>query len=124
MGLFDRVVDRLKTVASDDDLALAPQGEDLAAAGVLPIGATGDRARATVQGRVTALTLPASSSVPALLVELHDSTGALELVFVGRRGLPGIECGVVLRATGRVSQKGSHRMIYNPTYEIVPPRER
>lgn len=86
----------------------------------LPIADTVDRQRATVQGRVRSLTLPTTTSVTALVVEIADPTGTAQLVFVGRKAVPGIRCGVTLRARGRVSVQGAHRIVYNPAYEIVP----
>lgn len=123
MGLFTRVVDRIKAVTTDDD----PMVEDGSVGSVddtvVRICDTVDRRRATVQGRVRSLTLPTTTSVTALVVEIADSSGSAQLVFVGRKAVPGIRCGVTLRASGRVSIKTGHRVIYNPAYEIVPRRD-
>ena len=59
----------------------------------------------------------------ALVVEIADRSGSAQLVFVGRKAVPGIRCGVTLRARVRVSTTGAHRVIYNPAYEIVPRRD-
>lgn len=122
MGLFSRVVESIKGVAVDDDFTVDDHLPDLTA-GTSPIAQTQDRERATVQGRVRMLTLPTAASVTALIVEIADGTGSMRLVFVGRKAIPGIDCGVVLRAQGRVSVKEGLRVIYNPSYEIVPRRE-
>ena len=123
MGLLSRVVERIKSVAEDDDLVVddgrIEDGDD----GIVSISETVDRHRATVQGRVRALTLPTTTAVTALVVEVADSTGPIQLVFVGRKAIPGIECGVILRAHGRVSIRRGHRIMYNPAYEIIPRRE-
>ena len=127
MGLFSRVFDTIKAVAAEDDPALEQHLPDVPP-GVTPIARTEDRQRVIVQGRVRVLTLPTASSVTALIVEIADGTGSLRLVFVGRKAIPGIACGVVLRAQGRVSVRDGLRVIYNPIYEIVPrpepPRDR
>jgi RecG-like helicase len=124
MGLFSRVVERLKSVATDDDDPVLEDGLEEHTDEVVRIADTADRERATIQGRVRSLTLPTTTSVTALLVEIADQSGPAQLVFVGRKAVPGIRCGVTLRATGRVSIQGSHRIVYNPAYEIVPRRER
>ncbi len=119
MGLFSRVLESIRGVAANDD----PSGEDLLpepAPETTPIADTRDRERATVQGRVRLLTLPTAGSVTALIVEIADRTGSMRLVFLGRKAIPCIECGVVMRAQGRVSVKDGMRVIYNPSYEIVP----
>lgn len=87
------------------------------------IADTADRERAVVMGRVNTMTLPTADTVPALQVELTDRTGSLELVFTGRKAIPGIECGVTLRVEGRISVDGRRRVMHNPAYEIVPGRE-
>lgn len=124
MGLYTRVVERIKSVAQDDDPMVDDGPDDRADESVVPIAATVDRQRATIQGRVRSLTLPTTTSVTALLVEIVDQSGPAQLVFVGRKSVPGIRCGVTLRARGRVSIQGSHRIVYNPAYEIVPRRDR
>jgi RecG-like helicase len=121
MGLLSKVVGRIKSVAADDDLVVDEVREDVDDS--VRIAQTVDRHRATVQGRVRALTLPTTSAVTALVVEVADSTGSIQLVFVGRKAIPGIECGVTLRAHGRVSIRRGTRVMYNPAYEIVPRRE-
>ncbi|KAB7742417.1 DNA-binding protein [Nostocoides sp. F2B08] len=123
MGLLSKVVDRIKSVAADDDLVVEDGRVDHHDDGTIRIVEAVDRHRATVQGRVRALTLPTTTAVTALVVEVADATGAIQLVFVGRKAIPGIECGVTLRAHGRVSIRRGHRIMYNPAYEIVPHRE-
>ena len=123
MGLLSKVVDRIKSVTADDDFVVEDGRVDDPDDGTIRIVEVVDRHRATVQGRVRALTLPTTTAVTALVVEVADSTGAIQLVFVGRKAIPGIECGVTLRAHGRVSIRRGHRIMYNPAYEIVPHRE-
>lgn len=123
MGLLSKVVERIRSVAADDDLNVDQRRDDDPDDGTVRIRETVDRHRATVQGRVRALTLPTTTAVTALVVEVADSTGPIQLVFVGRKAIPGIECGVTLRAHGRVSIRRGHRIMYNPAYEIVPHRD-
>ena len=123
MGLFTRVVDSITSVTTDEDPVVDDRSEGGVDASVVRISATVDRQRATVQGRVRSLTLPTTTSIMALVVEIADSSGSAQLVFVGRKAIPGITCGVTLRARGRVSIKSGHRIVYNPAYEIVPRRD-
>ena len=123
MGLLNKVVDRIRSVAADDDLVVDDRRTADPDDGTIRVADTVDRHRATVQGRVRALTLPTTTAVTALVVEVADSTGPIQLVFVGRKAIPGIECGVILRAHGRVSIRRGHRVMYNPAYEIVPHRD-
>lgn len=123
VGLLRRVLERMGAVGADDDPA--PFGAELPVrAGTTLIADTLDRQQATVQGRVGALTVPTAGSVPTLVLNLADASGAMDLVFVGRRTIPGIETGVALRASGRVSIDTHRRVMYNPAYEIVPRDDR
>ncbi|MDO5503782.1 MAG: OB-fold nucleic acid binding domain-containing protein [Actinomycetia bacterium] len=120
MGLITRVVDRLKAGAAEEQRPAPPEDR---AEGVTLIAEVGRRERATVQGRVRAVTPPAGLGRAGLSVEIVDASASARLVFLGRTHIPGIESGVTLRATGRLARRGQHRIIYNPSYEIVPPRE-
>ncbi|MEO7754105.1 MAG: OB-fold nucleic acid binding domain-containing protein [Terracoccus sp.] len=78
------------------------------------------RTRVTVRGEVRSVTLRPRVDVPALDVELWDGTGALHLIWLGRRRIAGIVPGTKLQATGRVTKQRNLTMIFNPAYEIVP----
>jgi RecG-like helicase len=76
------------------------------------------RTIATVVGEVRSVTLRPRADVPALVVELFDGSDALQLVWLGRRRIPGVVPGVRLQATGRVTRHRQMTTIYNPAYEI------
>ena len=73
-----------------------------------------------VAGSVRCITLPPRQSVPVLVAELFDGERSVNLVWVGRRRIAGIEPGVFLVAEGRVTKAKGHLTIFNPTYQIVP----
>jgi hypothetical protein len=77
------------------------------------------RSRATIEGRVRTVRMAPLSGAPALEVELWDSSGGVTLVFYGRRGIPGIEPGTHLRATGTVGEMHGCLAVQNPTYELI-----
>ena len=81
-----------------------------------------DRQVATVTGTVRAVTLRPRVNVPALVVDLYDGSRTINLIWLGRRTIGGIEPGTYLRATGRVTFTRGMPTIFNPAYEIVPPR--
>ena len=58
--------------------------------------------------------------IPALVAEVWDGKGSVNLVWIGRRSIAGIEPGVFLRAKGRVAEVRGAPTIFNPSYEIVP----
>jgi RecG-like helicase len=81
-----------------------------------------DRQVATVTGTVRAVTLRPRVNVPALVVDLYDGSQTINLIWLGRRTIAGIQPGTYLRATGRVTYSRGMATIFNPAYEIVPPR--
>ena len=81
-----------------------------------------DRPEATVSGTVRAVTLRPRVNVPALVVDLYDGSRTINLVWLGRRTIGGVEPGTYLRATGRVTYTRGIPTIFNPAYEIVPVR--
>ncbi|HEX4220055.1 MAG TPA: hypothetical protein VHZ02_16875, partial [Acidimicrobiales bacterium] len=48
-----------------------------------------------------------------------DDTGALNLVFLGRRSVPGIEPGTQLRADGMIGRHNGRLAVINPVYELL-----
>lgn len=79
-----------------------------------------DRESAVVCGTVRCVTLRPRTNVPALVVELYDGSNSLELIWLGRRRIGGIEPGTYLKATGRVSFRQGVPTMFNPAYEIQP----
>jgi hypothetical protein len=78
------------------------------------------RGKAVVQGRVRSVEVSPMSGSPALKAELCDESGGLTLLFYGRRSIPGIEPGTVLRAEGRVGEYKGHIAMSNPMYRLLP----
>src|SRR6478735_1216535 len=62
-----------------------------------------DRQEATVSGTVRAVTLRPRVNVPALVIDLYDGSRTINLVWLGRRSIAGIQPGTYLRADGRVT---------------------
>ncbi len=73
----------------------------------------------TVQGTVSMLTLNPRSGSAWLEAELHDGTGTLKLIWMGRRVIPGIIPGVKMRVEGRITLHEGNPAIFNPAYELV-----
>lgn len=118
MGLRERIADLSKSAAqheADEIRALSRQE------GVTSVDTLRPRDLATVRGTIHSVEVPPASSVPAVVVEVFDGTGSVDLVFLGRRAVPGLVTGALLQASGRVGLGPRRRLrIYNPAYEIVP----
>ncbi|MGZ4654770.1 amino acid permease [Oryzihumus sp.] len=96
----------------------APRGR--VAAGTTPIGRLEWRQRSTIEGVVRAVRVSPLSGAPTLQVEVWDPSGGVNLVFYGRRHVPGFEAGRRVRATGMVGDLQGSLAISNPVYELLP----
>jgi hypothetical protein len=59
------------------------------------------------------------AGVPTLECTLVDQSGAINLVFLGRRDVPGIGPGARLSAEGMIGRHGGRLAVINPMYEIL-----
>ena len=87
--------------------------------GSIPIQECEDRQRVQLTGTVSTVTINPRAGHPALEIELRDGSGAVTLVWLGRRQIPGIDCGQTLKVWGRISCHEGKRLVYNPRYELM-----
>lgn len=117
-GRFRRMLDRLSS--SQGDLESEELREDAETAGCTRIGDCQDRQIVTVTGTLRTVTLRPRAGVPALEAELFDGSAPLDVVWLGRRSIVGIEPGRRLIASGRISMSRGRRVLFNPKYELRP----
>ena len=73
-----------------------------------------------VEGRVGTLRVQPRSGAPTLELVLQDDTGAMSVVFLGRRAIAGIDVGTRMRVRGVVGMHHNRLAILNPLYELLP----
>ncbi|MCC9312460.1 OB-fold nucleic acid binding domain-containing protein [Kitasatospora sp. RB6PN24] len=117
-GRLRRMFSRLTT--SPEELQAEELRQDVVVAGFTPIAEAGDREVVTVSGTLRTVTLRPRAGVPALEAELFDGTDALDVVWLGRHTIAGIEPGRRLSASGRISHARGRRVLFNPRYELRP----
>jgi RecG-like helicase len=76
-----------------------------------------------VVGRLRAVVYTPSETVPTLEAELFDGTDSIELVWLGRRRIVGVEPGRRVIVRGRVGVHNGRKAIYNPWYELLAPKQ-
>lgn len=79
-----------------------------------------DREVAMVCGSVRSVTLRPRVNVPALVIDLYDGSKTINLIWLGRRTIGGIQPGTKLKATGRVTYSRGIPTMFNPAYELLP----
>jgi hypothetical protein len=86
------------------------------AEGVTPIGDTRWRQRVRVRGRVSAVRVEPLAGNPSVEYTLTDGTGAIAVVFYGRREVGGLTIGTPLQVEGITIDHHGRLAIVNPAY--------
>ncbi len=94
--------------------------EDADEVGATPIVSCGERRRFCVAGTLRTVTLRPRGGAPALEAELYDGSDVIDLVWLGRRKIAGIEPGRTVKAEGLVSMQDGRKVMFNPRYELRP----
>lgn len=76
------------------------------------------RSRVRVGGEITSMRIVPRASSPSLEVTVHDGTGEVTGVFLGRRRIAGVMPGRRIVFEGLTRREGNRVMIWNPAYEL------
>jgi hypothetical protein len=104
--------------ASSTDQHARELRQTVADSGLVSIDEAHDRIRVKLSGTLRTVTLRPRGGVPALEAELFDGSGAITLVWLGRRQITGIGPGRQLEVEGRIGIQDGVRVMYNPRYEL------
>ena len=116
-GRLSRALRRL--ASSNAELESEELQQQVRAEGAVPIQTCEDRQQVALTGTVSTVTITPRDGHPALEVELRDGSGAVTLLWLGRRQIPGIDPGRTIKVWGRISCHEGKRLMYNPRYELL-----
>jgi hypothetical protein len=114
---FSRVLKRM--ASSNEELESAELQKTVRDSGAVPIRQCRDREVVDLAGTIAAVTINPRGGHPALEAELRDGSGAVTLVWLGRRQIAGIHAGRSVLVSGRISCGEEGRIMYNPRYELI-----
>ncbi len=120
MGLLERIRRSLHRMAESDEQRLAEEIQGWAATipGTTRIADAPVRSRAKIAGVVRRITVRPVEGYESLEALISDGTGEVEVVWMGRRSIPGLSLGTHLVVDGVLGeQRGQIRMV-NPTFEF------
>jgi hypothetical protein len=117
-GRVKRLLHRLS--ADTDVLAAEELQKDCAELGATAIADCTNGTTVRVAGTLRTVTLRPRGGVPALEAELYDGSGIIELVWLGRRRIAGVDPGAQLIARGRLTLFDGKLTIFNPLYDLQP----
>jgi RecG-like helicase len=78
-----------------------------------------ERPRVRISGTVQVIRHDRIGGMPALEAEIYDGPGRIDLVWLGRASIPGIEPGSTVVAEGRLGVRRGRATMFNPRYEIA-----
>ena len=87
--------------------------------GTTPLGEVHHRQRVRIAGRVRSVRTRNWSGVPVYECTVVDGTGALNIVFLGRKSVAGIGPGTKLVAEGAIGTYQGQLAMLNPAYELL-----
>ncbi|WP_061962221.1 OB-fold nucleic acid binding domain-containing protein [Demequina flava] len=82
------------------------------------ISSAAPRTIAAVRGRIVSIRIEPRDAAPQLTARIDDGTGRMDVVFMGRREIPGVEPGAMMSVEGRVSDAEDLPRIFNPQYTL------
>jgi amino acid transporter len=106
--------------ASDESTML---NEAPATNGHTPIRALEWRRPAFVHGKVTEMAVQTVRGVQSLAAVIDDGTGCIDLLFLGRSEVAGVQLGSRISASGMAANHRGRLTIISPTYEFEAPNE-
>ena len=87
--------------------------------GCTPIGEVRWRSRVTIAGRVRSMRVAPQHDAPTLELVLVDGTGGISVVFLGRRGIAGVDVGTKMQVEGTVGVHKARLGLLNPKYQLL-----
>ncbi|WP_129785086.1 OB-fold nucleic acid binding domain-containing protein [Promicromonospora panici] len=122
MTLRSALASRIReTLASNEQVQDTEERADASRnVGCTAVASVPVRSRGKIAGVLRSVVLRPREGVPALEAELFDGSGALDLVWLGRRTIDGIEPGRRIRVEGMVCDVDGRRTMFNPRYELRP----
>lgn len=117
-GVLRRALHRLSVdtaVLDDEELQ-----QETVERGAQPVSMCPNRQRVSVHGVLRTVTLRPRGGTPSLEAQLYDGTGTVELIWLGRRRIGGIEPGRAIVACGLITSADGKRTMFNPLYELLP----
>ncbi|HKF00227.1 MAG TPA: hypothetical protein VKG45_15005 [Actinomycetes bacterium] len=86
---------------------------------VQPISEARPRIRGRFAGEVRRIRIQPRAAVSTLELVVSDGSGRLIALFMGRRSIPGVDCGSRILIEGTPADGERGLTLYNPAYELL-----
>jgi hypothetical protein len=111
-----------RLVATEAELDAEELQRSTAESGCTPACDVKRGQQVNISGRLRTVVYTPRTNLPTLEADLWDGSDVVTLVWLGRRHIAGIEPGRQLTVRGRIAMRDDRKVIYNPYYELEPPR--
>lgn len=81
-----------------------------------------ERQKASLFGVLRSVTFPSPTGAGSFTATLFDGTGSIDVVWLGRKSVPGIKAGIRLAVQGMVIARSNGLCVINPIFQIEPVR--
>ncbi|MEG3615249.1 MULTISPECIES: OB-fold nucleic acid binding domain-containing protein [Isoptericola] len=110
----------VRSALASTDSVVADEERHAASAvsGCTALSDVSPRHRASAAGVLRSVVLHPRQKVPTVEAELYDGSGSIDLIWLGRREIAGIQPGRRLRVEGMVTTREGRRAMFNPRYEL------
>lgn len=116
-----KLVNFFRQLGSDpEELDAQDLQQDVTRSGAVSVSHCQRGQQVVVTGRLRSVVYTPRENVATLEAELFDGSGAIRLVWLGRRRIAGVEPGRFLMAKGRLAEQDGELVLYNPWYELRP----
>lgn len=113
-------IERLRGIlAPTDELDAARERAAAAREGYDSVRDIAGRRKVSLRGLVSSMVIHPRSAPDSVEAELFDGTGTITLIWLGRTKIPGIRPGTRMSVSGFAANRGHHRVMYNPRYELI-----
>jgi RecG-like helicase len=121
MGILDGLRRSLRRMAESDEQRLNEEIRGWAETipGSTRIAEAPNRSRAKLAGVVRRITVRPLEGYESLEALISDGTGEIEVVWMGRRSIPGLSLGTKVVVDGVVGESRGERRVVNPTFEFA-----
>jgi hypothetical protein len=120
VGLLDPIRRFFSRMAETDEQRYADEIKEWASTipGTVRISDAATRSRVKLAGVVRRITVRPLEGHESLEALLDDGTGEVNVVWMGRRSIPGVNLGTRLVVEGVLGAQRSERRLVNPTFEF------
>lgn len=109
-----------EVASTGEDMSETAQAATAKVPAVSKVCEVGARQKVSLFGVLRSVTFPPPTAAGSFSATLFDGTGSIEVVWLGRKSVPGIKAGIRLAVQGMVISRSNGLCVINPTFQIEP----